>query len=200
MYIITAKRITSGELLKYRQGFCIAEDLGSRLPGSNQFGLTKPARGFRCPTRSLVRPTFVKVTRPSKVPFFGDLLLEFRGELHNIRELIRPLIRTAGIDQHAIGGISSGRTGGRFDRGLRRRGPDAFDDIDTFADVAARGHCPDDIGRVGDIDIVIDHDDEFTAIGAGPRACGLQRGLLGMTGVALLDRDVGLDVARGSPP
>jgi hypothetical protein len=35
MYIITARRIISGELLKYRKGFCIAKDYEASLPGSS---------------------------------------------------------------------------------------------------------------------------------------------------------------------
>jgi len=35
MYIITARRIISGELLKYRKGFCIAKDYKASLPGSS---------------------------------------------------------------------------------------------------------------------------------------------------------------------
>jgi hypothetical protein len=42
MYIITARHIISGELLKYRKGFCIASDYEASLPGSNKFGLTVP--------------------------------------------------------------------------------------------------------------------------------------------------------------
>jgi len=34
MYIITVRRITSGELLKYRKGFCIAGSYGMPLSGS----------------------------------------------------------------------------------------------------------------------------------------------------------------------
>ena len=42
MYNITARRMTSGELLKYRKGLCIAGDYGTPLPGSRRFTLTKP--------------------------------------------------------------------------------------------------------------------------------------------------------------
>ncbi len=46
MYIITARRITSGELLKYRKGFCIAASYGTPLPASSRFALTLPTRGM----------------------------------------------------------------------------------------------------------------------------------------------------------
>ncbi len=42
MYIITVRRITSGELLKYRKGFCIAGSYGMLRPGSSRFSLTMP--------------------------------------------------------------------------------------------------------------------------------------------------------------
>ncbi len=45
MYIITARRITSGEELKYRNGLRIAGGYGTPLPGSSQFTLTTPNLG-----------------------------------------------------------------------------------------------------------------------------------------------------------
>jgi predicted amidohydrolase YtcJ len=38
--------MTSGELLKYRKGLCIAGGYGTSVSGSSQFGLTLPARQF----------------------------------------------------------------------------------------------------------------------------------------------------------
>ena len=46
MYIITARRMTSGELLKYRKGLRIAGGYGTPLAGSSQFALTKPLRAM----------------------------------------------------------------------------------------------------------------------------------------------------------
>jgi hypothetical protein len=46
MYIITARRITSGELLKYRKGFCIAASYGTPLLASSRFALTLPLLAF----------------------------------------------------------------------------------------------------------------------------------------------------------
>jgi hypothetical protein len=43
MYIITVRRITSGELLKQRKGFCIAGGYGRPISGSRQFALTMPS-------------------------------------------------------------------------------------------------------------------------------------------------------------
>jgi len=42
MYIITTRRITSGELLKQRNGFCIHRGYGPPLPASSSFSLTMP--------------------------------------------------------------------------------------------------------------------------------------------------------------
>jgi hypothetical protein len=43
MYIITARRITSGELLKYRKGLRIARGYGNPLHFPSQFALTLPS-------------------------------------------------------------------------------------------------------------------------------------------------------------
>ena len=45
MYIITVRRITSGELLKQRKGLRIAGGYGSSPGGSSQFSLTMPVQG-----------------------------------------------------------------------------------------------------------------------------------------------------------
>ena len=50
MYIITVRRITSGELLKQRKGLRIAGGYGSSPGGSSQFSLTMPYRLLRLPT------------------------------------------------------------------------------------------------------------------------------------------------------
>ena len=46
MYIITARRMTSGELLKYRKGLFITADYESLFPGSSRsrFTLTVPVQ------------------------------------------------------------------------------------------------------------------------------------------------------------
>ena len=40
------RRITSGELLKHRKGFCVATSYGTTLPGSSRFSLTLPAQSL----------------------------------------------------------------------------------------------------------------------------------------------------------
>ena len=44
MYIITARRMTSGELLKYRNGLFISADYESLCFGSSRFSLPVPVR------------------------------------------------------------------------------------------------------------------------------------------------------------
>ena len=43
IYIITARRITSGDVLKYRNGFLIRRGYETRLTGSSEFCLTVPS-------------------------------------------------------------------------------------------------------------------------------------------------------------
>src|SRR5262249_1855780 len=57
--------------------------------------------------------------------------------------------------------------------------------------MTARSDCPDDVGRVGDINVVVHDDDKLSSIGSVPRAGGDARGLFGVSGIALLDRDHG---------
>jgi hypothetical protein len=56
MYIITVRRITSGELLKQRNGLRIAGGYGRSLRASSQLTLTMPswARHWRAPRRAIV--------------------------------------------------------------------------------------------------------------------------------------------------
>ena len=42
IYIITARRITSGDVLKYRNGFLIRRGYETHLTGSSYFALTSP--------------------------------------------------------------------------------------------------------------------------------------------------------------
>jgi hypothetical protein len=49
-YIITVRRIISGELLKYRNGFRVAGDNGTRLSGSSRFSLIMPPKQSECPS------------------------------------------------------------------------------------------------------------------------------------------------------
>src|SRR3990170_3938216 len=53
-----------------------------------------------------------------KFPLAGDLILEFLGKRVDRRELVHPLIRPAGINQHAVRGIAARRALLRRQRGL----------------------------------------------------------------------------------
>src|SRR4029434_9395914 len=57
--------------------------------------------------------------------------------------------------------------------------------------VTARSDRPDDVGRVGDIDIVIDDHDKLSSVSSRPRARGNEQRLFGVPGIALLDCDHG---------
>ena len=49
IYIITARRITAGNVLKYRNGFLIRGRYETRFRRSSNFALTLPAAGSICP-------------------------------------------------------------------------------------------------------------------------------------------------------
>ena len=59
MYIITARRITSGELLKQRKGLFIGKGYERLLCGSSRFSLKTPSPVSRQPTSSARRSTSV---------------------------------------------------------------------------------------------------------------------------------------------
>jgi len=73
IYIITTRRITSGELLKLRKGLRIAGGEGSSPGGSSQFTLTMPIPDL-WPRRSISSVTSsgvaASVVRPGKLPAF----------------------------------------------------------------------------------------------------------------------------------
>jgi hypothetical protein len=54
MYIITARRITSGELLKYRNGFCIRRRYRQPLLDSSELALTVPRRPMVRPSKDIL--------------------------------------------------------------------------------------------------------------------------------------------------
>src|SRR5262249_56663246 len=70
-------------------------------------------------------------------------------------------------------------------------GPAPFHNVEALADVTAGSDCPDDVGRVGDIDIVVHDYDKLATVGSRPRASGHQQRLFGVSGIALLDGDHG---------
>ena len=59
-------------------------------------------------------------------------------------------------------------------------------------------HGPEDVVHIVDVDIVVDHHDVAAEIGAGLALRGDHRGLLGVAGIALLDRDRGEESSLGS--
>ena len=69
MYIITARRMTSGELLKYRKGLFITAGYESLFPGSSRsrFILTVPQEG---------------IANEGKVHGVGECLVEVHEAAH----------------------------------------------------------------------------------------------------------------------
>src|SRR5690606_18912108 len=67
------------------------------------------------------------------------------------------------------------------------RGPGQY--LHIALGVVAGAHRPDDLLQVGDVDIVIDHDDDAVEIRTLPALAGYQRRLFGVPGVPLLDGD-----------
>ena len=82
MYIITARRITSGELLKYRKGFCIAGDYGTPLPGSSRFTLTKPSNRLLGPPPRAAVTTSLSIENCSRLDLDKPLFFEQPRDKH----------------------------------------------------------------------------------------------------------------------
>jgi hypothetical protein len=75
MYIITVRRITSGELLKQRKGLRIAAGYGSSPTTSSQFRLTTPAKAlFSVPGPNEVVHTVWRVAGRAKAEALGAAL------------------------------------------------------------------------------------------------------------------------------
>jgi hypothetical protein len=81
MYIITVRRITSGELLKYRKGFCVAGSYGMQRPGSSRFSLTMPLQ----PVKRVRRLARADLVAPIGL-FFVTLIERWRVH-YNTRRL-----------------------------------------------------------------------------------------------------------------
>ena len=72
---------------------------------------------------------------------------------------------------------------------VERAAPRVADDLDVVDRVARRRHRPEHVEGVGRVDVVVHHHDEPPQVGARLAGRGQQPGLLGVTGVGLLDRD-----------
>src|SRR3954468_8875016 len=111
-------------------------------------------------------------------------ILDFLAGAHHDWERIAAAEWLARVDEDA--GIA--RIFFAVGHRVERRRPAAAQNLHALARIAARAHCPDHLVHVGGIDVVIDHHDKAVDVSAGVTLRGNQSGLLGMTGVLLLDR------------
>src|SRR5215831_20465940 len=152
------------------------------LPADHRRGACRPsARGRGSAGRAVERLSAWQNVRP----FGADAGVEFLARARDDRKGVAPRPRLAGIDDDA----RVARIVAAIGHGVEHRAPAAAQDFDAFARVEARAHRPHHLVHVGGIDVVIDHDHDPVGIGAGVALRGNQPGLLGVTGVLLLDRD-----------
>src|SRR4030095_16966794 len=91
----------------------------------------------------------------------GNLVFEIFAKCIDGRELVEPFERPAGVDQDAVTRVAARRALLRRQRWLAHRGPYALDNVQILTHVATRSDRPDDIGWIGDVDIVVDDDNEL---------------------------------------
>src|SRR5215213_2355341 len=101
------------------------------------------------------------------------------------RELVAPLVRPSGVDDHSrvvrpLFGID-----GRVERAT----PRTFDDAHVTLRITARHHCPQDVVSIRHVDVVINNDNQSATVCGGPDLSGDQPGLSRVPRVALLDAD-----------
>src|SRR3990172_7640087 len=108
-------------------------------------------------------------------PLFRHIPLEFGRECVDFRKLIEPAERAASVNQNAVAGVAGRVSLLRWNGRLADRCPNAFHQIDPLAHIAAGRYGPDDVEGVGDIDIVVDYHDKFSAPGTGAGAGGDQQ-------------------------
>src|SRR5574341_519183 len=120
-----------------------------------------------------------------------NLVFEFFVKGIDRRELIHPLIGTASVDQHAIRSITPRRTLVWWHGRLAHRCPNILNDIDAGADVTTGGDGPDHLAGIGDVNVIVDHDDKLAAVGASAGASGDEQRLFGVPGIALFNGNNG---------
>src|SRR3954467_11569790 len=121
-------------------------------------------------------------------PLLREPALLRAGRAH-LRELVAPVPGAAGVDDRPAVGEVAGRLALRLDAGIERRRPGVADDVDRGGGVRAREQGPYQLLEIGDVDVVVDHDHVSPAIGTDMAHGGDMAGLLGMAGIALVDRD-----------
>src|SRR6476646_5924785 len=121
-------------------------------------------------------------------PLLREPALFRAGRAHR-RELVAPVPGAAGVDDRPAVGEVAGRLALRLDAGIERRRPGVADDVDRGGGVWAGDQGPYQLLEIGDVDVVVDHDHVSPAIGTDMAHGGDMAGLLGMAGIALVDRD-----------
>src|SRR3954469_19850050 len=121
-------------------------------------------------------------------PLLRDPALLGAGRAH-LRELVAPVPGAAGVDDRSAVGEVTGRLALGLDARIERRRPGVADDVDRGGRVRAREQGPHQLLEIGDVDVVVDHDHVSPAIGTDMAHGGDMAGLLGMAGIALVDRD-----------
>src|SRR5262249_51464071 len=106
------------------------------------------------PAMTTARLMFLSSSAFLEIPFLSDLLFHVRRERVDLGEFIHPAIGPAGVDQHAVGGVAARRALVRRDRGIGRRSPYVFDEINAFARIAAGRDSPDHVAQIGDVHVV----------------------------------------------
>ena len=96
------------------------------------------------------------------------------------------MVGTHRIDDSAAGGDVVSRALFGAEPRVDIAAPAIVDDVGLGFGVPARRHGPEDLCRIGDIDIVIHDDGESPHIGSGPGSGGDQPGHFGMPGMKLV--------------
>src|ERR1051325_9806935 len=120
-------------------------------------------------------------------PFFADFFLQLGARAGDDRKFVAPLVRARRVDQRARAeALLLAR-----DRRVERAAPAAVDDLDRARRVAARAERPDDFVGLRDVNVVVDHDDVAPEVRPGAALARDHRGLAGVAGIALADREHG---------
>src|SRR5205807_3358515 len=111
------------------------------------------------------------------------------------RKLVAPLPRPRRVDDHARVVALDVRRDGR----IERAGPGPVDDVEGALGIRTGQHGPHDVVDVGDIDVLVHHDDDAAQVRADAAHRGDVSGLPGVPRVALLDRDRVQESAASDP-
>src|ERR1044071_10072802 len=92
-------------------------------------------------------------------------------------------------EERSVRSITTWRAFFRWHGRLANRCPNILHNINSAAHIAASRNCPNDLARIGNINIVVHDNNEFASICACAGTSRDQQRLFGVAGIALLDRD-----------